>query len=66
MAETVFSALTKKLQEEIDSHSDHITRGRAKDYSDYCGMCGYINGVRRAMVEIETLEKAYIEGDDDE
>lgn len=63
MAETVFSVLKKQINEEVANHSDFVTGGCCKDFSDYKMVVGKIRGLNSALQHITDLEKNYTDED---
>ena len=57
--------LIKQLSEEIEANKEALSSGSAKDYPDYRGTCGVIQGLSIALREVLTLAKKYEEDDDD-
>ncbi len=66
MAKTVFEALSGSIQGEVDNLSMFISAGKCADFADYRHVCGQIRGLERALEDIKSLAKAYLEDDDDE
>ena len=56
----------KKIKDEIDSQTYHITGGGPRDYANYCGSVGRINGLREAIEMIVEVDGRYEKDDDDE
>ena len=52
MANTVFDALIKKLNEHKSSATEFMADGGCKDYTHYRNMCGLIQGLSVAQREI--------------
>ena len=50
------AAFRKKVQEQIDSRSDFLTEGSARDFADYKDNCGYINGLRDSLKLLDDTE----------
>ena len=50
----VFEFLRKRIREEINEISDHISGGACSDFSEYSKCCGVIQGL--AVAERELLD----------
>mgnify|MGYP003144242027 FL=1 len=61
MAETQFSLLRKKIQEEKTQIEENLLEGTAKDYSDYSHLIGIIKGLSIAEREIVDMERRFME-----
>ena len=65
MANTVFEVLKEKLEEDIRSREIALGEGRAKDFAEYAGLSGLINGLKMAVGHVNKLERAAMEEEDD-
>ena len=65
MANTVFDALIKKLNEHKSSAIEFMADGGCKDYTHYRNMCGLIQGLSVAQREILALDSNYMDDDND-
>jgi len=65
MANTVFDALIKKLNEHKSSATEFLADGGCKDFAHYKNMCGLIQGLSIAQREIRDLASNYMDDDND-
>ena len=64
MSDDLLTYLSKKVQDEISSLSDDLSRGTAKDHGEYKYVCGIIRGLMIAnSIFADTAQK--MENDDD-
>ena len=54
VSNNAFDILRKKIREEMNEMSDHISGGACSDYSEYSKCCGVIQGL--AIAERELLD----------
>lgn len=65
MANTVFDALIKKLNEHKSSATEFLADGGCKDFAHYRNLCGVIQGLSLAQREIIDLARNFLEDEDD-
>ena len=65
MADSVFEALTEKLEESVAVATRALTAGKCTDYAEYQYLCGQIRGLKVAQSAIEDLSRAYMEADNE-
>ena len=56
MSDTVFSALRKKLNEEITALHNVLTQDRVKDMEHYRNITGQLRGLTVALEYVKALE----------
>ncbi len=61
MADTAFSLIRQKLQDNIKQHQEHLSQGGSKDFADYKKTTGIIEGLYIADREISEMESRYME-----
>jgi hypothetical protein len=66
MAKTVFDVLSEAIREKIDSTSDVLASGAAKDYPEYRELCGLIRGLEHALREVNDLSRKFLDEDNDD
>ena len=59
--ETVYTHIIKKVQEEIDAISDHLSSGRPSNFEEYQRLVGKIEGLSIARELLQESEKRFIE-----
>ena len=59
--ETVYTHIIKKVQEEIDVVSDHLSSGRLNNFEEYQRLGGKIEGLSIARELLQEAEKRFIE-----
>ena len=57
--------LFNKLREREREVSDALAEGTAKDFAEYRNLCGVIQGLRRARMEVQDLVQRYEEFEND-
>ena len=57
MAETLFSALRKEMDKEIEPLANFTINGGAKEYAEYVGLCEKIAGLELAKTIVDDLER---------
>ena len=57
--------LRKRIQELIDSRTELLAQGNAKDFAEYKLMTGQISGLRLAITEITDLQDKQRKADGD-
>lgn len=66
MAKTVFDVLIEKCDEHIQSHSEFLVSGGAKEFPEYKEVTGVIRGLTLAKREILDLLRNQMKEDDDD
>lgn len=61
----VLDLLSKKIEEQVKSHSEALVTGRSQDFAGYKELCGVIRGLQTAQREIADLVRK-LKDDDDE
>ena len=59
--ETIYTYIIKKVQEEIDVVSDHLSSGRPNNFEEYQRLVGKIEGLSIARELLQEAEKRFIE-----
>jgi|TARA_B100000900_G_C20536930_1_gene698791 hypothetical protein len=59
--ETIYTHIIKKVQEEIDAVSNHISSGRPNNFEEYQRLVGKIQGMSIAQDMLQEAEKRFIE-----
>ncbi|NBS40553.1 MAG: hypothetical protein EBS73_15110 [Betaproteobacteria bacterium] len=57
--------LFNKLKEREREVSESIAEGSCKDFAEYRNLCGVIQGLRRARIEVQDLVQRYEEFEND-
>jgi hypothetical protein len=57
--------LFNRLKEREREVSDAMAEGSAKDFAEYRNLCGVIQGLRRARLEVQDLVQRYEEFEND-
>jgi len=57
--------LFNKLKEREREVSDAMAEGSCKDFDEYRNLCGVIQGLRRARMEVQDLVQRYEEFEND-
>ena len=65
MAKTVFDVLIEKYSERISSATEFIVDGGCKDFAHYKNVCGVIQGLNAAIMEVKDLSRNYMEDEND-
>lgn len=65
MAETVFTAIIKELDEQIDKQANVLLMGGVKDYPAYRESVGVVRGLRACRRYVEDLSQHYMDDNDD-
>ena len=61
----ILDHLFNKLKEREREVSESIAEGRCKDFAEYRNLCGVIQGLRRARIEVQDLVQRYEEFEND-
>ena len=59
--ETVYTPVIKKIQEEMDATTDHLSSGRPKNFEEYQRLVGRLEGLQFIEDEVLNIEKKFIE-----
>jgi|TARA_X000001316_G_C905015_1_gene21975 hypothetical protein len=59
--ETIYTYIIKKVQEEIDVVSDHLSSGRPNNFEEYQRLVGKIEGLSISRELLQEAEKRFIE-----
>lgn len=59
--ETFYTHIIKKVQEEIDAVTDHLSSGRPRNFEEYQRLVGKIEGLSIARELLQEAEKRFIE-----
>lgn len=59
--ETVYTPVIKKIQEEMDATTDHLSSGRPRNFEEYQRLVGKIEGLSIAREFLQETEKRFIE-----
>jgi hypothetical protein len=59
--ETIYTYIIKKVQEEIDVVSDHLSSGRLNNFEEYQRLVGKIEGLSISRELLQEAEKRFIE-----
>jgi hypothetical protein len=65
MGKTVFDVLTEKLNEHKRSAMEVLAEGGCKDFAHYRQLCGLIQGLKVAQIEVNDLMRNSMEDEDD-
>jgi hypothetical protein len=65
MAKTVFGVLIDKHEEDVDSSTQFLVNGGAKDFAEYREVVGRIRGLQLAIQTTKDLSRSQMEEDDD-
>tara|TARA_R110000772_G_scaffold66908_5_gene148819 strand:- start:13618 stop:13815 length:198 start_codon:yes stop_codon:yes gene_type:complete len=65
MAKTIFTVLIDKYSERIASATEFIVDGGCKDHAHYRNVCGVIQGLNAAIMEVRDLSRNYMDEDND-
>jgi len=57
--------LFNKLKEREREVADSLAEGSCKDFAEYKNLCGVIQGLRRARMEVQDLVQRYEEFEND-
>lgn len=66
MDERIFDFINNKIDDRVVLVSNSLCDGAAKDYAEYRAMCGVIQGLRSAQLEIKDLARKMKVDEDDE
>jgi hypothetical protein len=61
----IFDLINRKVDERVEMVSNSLCDGVAKDYAEYRALCGIIQGLRSAQLEINDLLRKIKEDDDE-
>jgi len=61
----ILDHLFNKLKEREREVSESIAEGGCKDFAEYRNLCGVIQGLRRARIEVQDLVQRYEEFEND-
>ena len=61
----IFELLNKKIEEQVNSHSEALIEGKSKDYAHYRELCGVIRGLQTAQRELGDLVRKLKDDNDD-
>jgi len=59
--ETLFTAIIKKVQEEMNVISDYLSSGRPNNFEEYQRLVGKIEGLSIARELLQESEKRFID-----
>ena len=59
--ETIYTYIIKKVQEEVDVVSDHLSSGRPNNFEEYQRLVGKIEGLSISRELLQEAEKRFIE-----
>jgi hypothetical protein len=65
MDNQILELLNKKIEEQVKSHSEFLSSGRAEDFATYKMQCGVIRGLQTAQREIGDLVRKLKDDNDD-
>jgi hypothetical protein len=65
MDDQILDILSRKIEEQIASHSQALVQGVSKDYAEYRELCGVIRGLQTAQRETADLVRKLKDNDDD-
>jgi len=65
MAKTVFDVLNEKINEHKRSATEFLEDGGCKDFAHYKNLCGVIQGLNVAQMEIKDLSRNFLDDDDE-
>jgi hypothetical protein len=63
---TVYDVLVNKFKEDIQSSSEFLVNGGAKDFAEYREIVGRVRGLRLAMQTTQDLMRSQMEEDDND
>ena len=66
MAKTWFQVISDEVEKHIADLQEFLGTRGAKNYEQYCEICGQIKGLRATQMYVEELGKAYAKGEYDE
>ena len=61
----IFELLNKKIEDQVNSHSEALVSGQSKDYAQYRELCGVIRGLQTAQREVGDLVRKLKDDNDD-
>jgi len=59
--ETIYTPVIKKIQEEMDAVTDHLSSGRPNNFEEYQRLVGKIEGLSIARELLQETEKRFID-----
>ena len=59
--ETIYTYIIKKVQEEVDAVTDHLSSGRPNNFEEYQRLVGKIEGLSISREVLQEAEKRFIE-----
>ena len=62
----IFDYINDKINDQVDLTLNSLCDGAAKDYAEYRALCGVIQGLRSAQLEIKDLARKMKVDEDDE
>ena len=62
----IFDYINDKINDQVDLTSNSLCDGAAKDYAEYRALCGVIQGLRSAQLEIKDLARKMKVDEDNE
>ena len=65
MAKTVFDVLIEKCTERVNSATEFLADGGCKDYAHYRNVCGVIQGLNAAIMEVKDLSRNFMDDEND-
>lgn len=65
MDNQILELLSKKIEEQVKSHSEALVSGRSEDFASYRELCGVIRGLQTAQREIGDLVRKLKDDYDD-
>jgi hypothetical protein len=65
MAKTVLDVLTEKFDEHKRSALEVLAEGGCKDFAHYRQLCGLIQGLKVAQIEVNDLMRNFMENEND-
>jgi len=66
MASSAFDVMNNELDSVISNYRESLTKGDAKDYAEYRGMCGVIRGLIYAQEIINNMQHKYLNGEEND
>jgi len=65
MAKTVFDVLQEKINDQARGAASAMADGACKDFAHYRYLCGLIQGLNAALMEVNDLSRNYMDDDND-
>ena len=59
--ETIYTPIIKKIQEEMDAVTDHLSSGRPSNFEEYQRLVGKMEGLSIARELLQDTEKKFID-----